>query len=148
MTMNSSEKAPRRNFLFQALVTWFSISVLPVFYVLIHYVIPPNLREKVLASLAVAKLPDIPSNTAKVVKFNKRPVIIVHLEQGQFKAFSAVCTHLGCIVEYKPDQQRFHCNCHGSQFDLTGKNVAGPAPKPLSPYRVEVRDTDVIIYQV
>jgi Rieske Fe-S protein len=75
-------------------------------------------------------------------------VILVQAGEGQIKAFSAVCTHLGCIVEYKSDEQKFRCNCHGSVFDLQGKNIGGPAPAPLKPYRVEIKADNVIISQI
>ena len=48
-----------------------------------------------------------------------------------FRAFSAVCTHLGCITRFQPDRNIIACPCHGSQFNLSGDVVAGPAPRPL-----------------
>jgi len=48
-----------------------------------------------------------------------------------FRALSAVCTHLGCVTRYQPDQQVIACPCHGSRFALDGEVLAGPAPRPL-----------------
>lgn len=59
-------------------------------------------------------------------------VFVLRGEDGSIRALSAVCTHLGCTVDR--EGEGFHCPCHGSQFDATGKNVAGPAPRPL-PWR-------------
>lgn len=48
-----------------------------------------------------------------------------------FQAVSAVCTHLYCVVDWKPDSEEFYCSCHGSIFTKKGVNLTGPAPKPL-----------------
>jgi Rieske Fe-S protein len=52
-------------------------------------------------------------------------------EGKNFHAISAVCTHLYCVVDWKPDRQDFSCSCHGSVFSKEGVNLTGPAPKPL-----------------
>lgn len=95
--------------------------------------------------MQLANVSDVPADGAKIVKFNKTPVVLVHNQEGQIKAFSAVCTHLGCLVEYRGADKQFHCNCHGSIFDLNGKNVSGPAPRPLDPFRVELKGNQVIV---
>jgi cytochrome b6-f complex iron-sulfur subunit len=51
--------------------------------------------------------------------------------QDGFRALSAVCTHLGCITRYRPDERIITCPCHGSRFGLDGEVLAGPAPRPL-----------------
>ena len=53
-------------------------------------------------------------------------------------AFSATCTHLDCIVEYRPGVKKIWCNCHDGQYDLNGRNVGGPPPRPLTPYTVNL----------
>lgn len=57
---------------------------------------------------------------------------------GQYVGISDVCTHMGCEVSWVATDTRFKCPCHGSQYDMTGKNVAGPAPKPLARYKTQV----------
>lgn len=57
--------------------------------------------------------------------------LYVFRERDDFHAISAVCTHLYCIVDWKPDQKEFYCSCHGSIFSKEGINLTGPAPKPL-----------------
>lgn len=57
--------------------------------------------------------------------------LYVFREEDGFHAISAVCTHLFCIVDWKPDQKEFYCSCHGSIFSKEGINLTGPAPKPL-----------------
>ena|SRR2546426_250892 len=143
--MNPERHITRRNFLSEALVAWVFIAVLPFLYAMIRYIIPPNIREKIAEVINAGKYTDIPFNSAKILRFNKKAIILVRTEQDQVKAFSAVCTHLGCIVEFKADQRMFKCNCHGSEFDLTGRNIAGPAPSPLRPYRVELKEDNVLV---
>jgi Rieske Fe-S protein len=69
--------------------------------------------------------------------------MLVHLESGDFVAYSAVCTHQQCTVAYKNEQ--LACPCHGSVFDpASGAEVVnGPAQRPLPEIPVEVRDGEV-----
>jgi len=61
-----------------------------------------------------------------------------------FRCLSAVCTHLGCTVQYEPQADRIHCACHGGVYNpYTGANVSGPPPKPLTLYKVAVSDVGV-----
>lgn len=148
--MNIADAKPgelltRKSFLSKALIVWSSPLLLPLLYVIIRYIIPPTLREKVMAVMNLGKISEVPVDSARIVKFNKTPVILVRNSEGQIKAFSAVCTHLGCIVEYRSDDKNFHCNCHGSVFDVNGKNIGGPAPRPLQPYRVELKEDNIIV---
>ena len=143
--MNTAPPSSRRNFIGRALLAWFTIVLAPMVYGLLQYILPPVIRERVIESLRVSRLSEIPPKSAKVFRLNKKPVIVVNAGDGQLRAFSAVCTHLGCIVEYRGEEQRFRCNCHGSVFDQGGKNISGPAPRPLAPFRVEVRRDDVYL---
>jgi cytochrome b6-f complex iron-sulfur subunit len=68
--------------------------------------------------------------TAKKVSLGDTPVIVVRTSGG-FRAFSAVCTHLGCLVEWNEGHREFDCPCHAARFDSEGKVIGGPAPRPL-----------------
>ena len=57
--------------------------------------------------------------------------IWVVLEQGRLFVIFARCTHLGCTPDWLPEQEMFHCPCHGSEYDPEGVNFAGPAPRPM-----------------
>jgi cytochrome b6-f complex iron-sulfur subunit len=77
-------------------------------------------------------------------KFGTRPAMLIHHADGSWVALSAVCTHLGCTVQYEPQANRIHCACHGGVYDpQTGANVSGPPPKPLTRFKVAVNDTGV-----
>jgi len=84
--------------------------------------------------------------TALMFKFGSSPALLIHGLDQSWVAFSAVCTHLGCTVEFQPAQNRIHCACHGGVYDPhTGKNVSGPPPRPLTPYKVLVAANGVTV---
>jgi cytochrome b6-f complex iron-sulfur subunit len=82
--------------------------------------------------------------SALMFKFGSIPALLIHHKNGQWVAFDAVCTHLGCTVQYEADMDRIHCACHGGVYNAyTGANVSGPPPKPLAVYKVEVLPSEV-----
>ncbi|MFD4224055.1 MULTISPECIES: Rieske (2Fe-2S) protein [Streptomyces griseus group] len=79
---------------------------------------------------------DIPVGGGTV--FKERKVVVTQPEEGEFKAFSAVCTHASCLVSTVSDGT-INCPCHGSRFSITDAAVeAGPAPRPLPAERISV----------
>ncbi len=64
------------------------------------------------------------------------PAILIR-RAGKITAFSAVCTHLGCLVKWMPNEGTFFCPCHAGKFDANGVNISGPPPTPLTAYAVE-----------
>jgi cytochrome b6-f complex iron-sulfur subunit len=64
-------------------------------------------------------------------------VYIVRMPEG-FYAVSAVCTHLGCVTQWKPDAEMIACPCHGSKFKSDGTKIEGPAPRPLSHFAISL----------
>jgi len=65
-------------------------------------------------------------------------VIVIRVADGDIRAFSGTCTHLDCIVEYQNSARRIWCNCHNGEYNLQGQQVAGPPPRPLEPFRVDL----------
>jgi len=128
------------------LLGWTGLIVLPSLYVIGRFVFPPLRKVAEALSVIVAGVNEMPLNSAKIVKLGNKPLIVVHTETGEYKAFSATCTHLGCVVEYRSDRGGyFHCNCHGGEYDLNGKNISGPPPRPLTPYPVSIKNQDIIV---
>ena len=70
------------------------------------------------------------------VTFDPDRRLYVVREEDDFHVVSGVCTHLGCTVQWKGEQKRFDCPCHGSRFDPDGVVLGGPAPRPLAWYAV------------
>jgi cytochrome b6-f complex iron-sulfur subunit len=95
--------------------------------------------------VVAAKLSEIPANAGKIFKFGNKPGILVHTAGGEFKAFSAVCTHLECIVQYRPETKQIWCACHNGQYNLSGQNIGGPPPRPLEEFKVNTRGDDVVV---
>jgi cytochrome b6-f complex iron-sulfur subunit len=72
-----------------------------------------------------------------VTFFQDQQVYIVRMSEG-FYAVSAVCTHLGCITQWKPEADMIACPCHGSKFKPDGVKIEGPAPRPLPHFSISL----------
>lgn len=106
----------------------------------VRFITPPRIAE-VSANEVEAGPEDDPELREKgfrIIRFGADPVIVVRTAEGKFAAFSATCTHLDCIVGFQKEQNRIWCNCHGGAYDLTGRNIAGPPPRPLQPYKINL----------
>src|SRR5262249_11156916 len=72
-------------------------------YPILRYIAPPPQSEVAADAVVAGKVKDFPLNSGKVVRFGSRPAMVVHLPGGEFRAFSAICTHLQCTVQYRSD---------------------------------------------
>src|SRR5579875_274018 len=92
----------------------------------------------------IAQISAVPANSSVsfTIPSNGDPGVLVHLNNGQFVAFDATCTHAGCPVSYDPSSQLLLCPCHGAQFDPArgAAVVGGPAPTPLAPVPINVNN--------
>jgi len=92
---------------------------------------------------ALAATSEIPVGSGKI--FTPEKVVVTQPVSGDFKAFSAVCTHMGCIVSQISDGT-IDCPCHGSQFSIKdGSVVSGPAPSPLAAEAIKVSGRSIIL---
>lgn len=120
--------------------------VVLVLYPITRYLIPPKGGEPSTSSVTLDMDPaSVKPNSGQVFRFGSRPAILVRTPAGELRAFSAVCTHLACIVQYRPDLERIWCACHNGQYDLQGKNIAGPPPRPLEAFGVNVRGREIVV---
>lgn len=122
--------------------------ILSVFYPIFSFLIPPKSSEPKVNSVKAGTNAEFPANTSKIIKFGRKPVILIKTEDNQYKALSASCTHLDCIVQYKQDTKQIWCACHNGIYDLNGRNVSGPPPKPLEEYDVKVIKEEIVITKV
>lgn len=94
----------------------------------------------------VGTLDDFPAGQGKVVPVNDKPVIVVNTAEGELRAFSAICTHLSCIVEWDQNRQFILCPCHDGRFNpLNGAVISGPPPAPLAQLELTVENDAVYV---
>jgi cytochrome b6-f complex iron-sulfur subunit len=116
-----------------------------VLYPVLSYLIPPKQAEVELSSVKAGKLSEIEKDSGKIIKFGTKPVILIRTADGDLRAFSATCTHLDCTVQYRKDYGTIWCACHNGKYDLHGRNISGPPPRPLDELRVVVQGDDILI---
>jgi cytochrome b6-f complex iron-sulfur subunit len=96
--------------------------------------------------VAVGDERDLPVGQGKIVSAGDKPVILVHTAQGGVKGFSAICTHLGCIVNWQQSRGFIQCPCHDGRFNpVTGAVISGPPPRPLSPVPVSIENGKIYV---
>jgi len=138
--MNTPENQPeevhasRRDFLSTIPLAALGIAGLGAAVVTVRY-ISPNVLFEPPAKFRAGNPDDYLANSVNYLR--EQQVFIVRTAEGFF-AVSAVCTHLGCITEWKPDDNLIACPCHGSKFDRDGKKLAGPAPRPLPHFAISL----------
>ena len=130
----------RRKLINWFLGTSFGALAVSVIYPVLRYMTPPKIAEAQTNQVEAGQVNDpvLRDKGYKILRFGAEPVILVKAADNDFRAFSATCTHLDCIVGFQKDKSQIYCNCHGGTYDLTGRNVAGPPPRPLTPYKVNV----------
>lgn len=78
----------------------------------------------------------------KLFDFGGKPCLVVSTPDGEVRAFNAACTHLDCTVGFRPDHGDIFCQCHLGVYDLDGRNISGPPPRPLETYKVTLRPSN------
>ena len=136
----------RRGFVNWLLGTSAGAFLVSALYPVARYLVPPKVGESTAASVTLPIKPnDVKANTGQIFKFGNRPAILVRTPSGELRAFTAVCTHLNCTVQYRSDLSQIWCACHNGHFDLNGQNVAGPPPRPLDAFVVNVRGSQIVV---
>lgn len=145
MDIDHSDGYKRRDFLKYLIsggVIGFAAIIL---YPLIEYLKPPKQREVEVSSVLVGKTSDFETDSGKIIRFGNKPVIVIHTSENNFRAFSAVCTHLECTVQYRRDMHLIWCACHNGKYDLNGRNISGPPPRPLEEFRVVIKGEEIYV---
>ncbi|MGD0201622.1 MAG: Rieske (2Fe-2S) protein [Bryobacteraceae bacterium] len=135
----------RRSFIGWLLGGGLAASLGSFLYPVLRFVNPPEVPEAAVNEVVAGKVQDLKPNSGRIVKFGSRPVLLIRTIQDEWKAFSAVCTHLNCTVQYREDSRQIWCACHNGYYDLNGMVVSGPPPRPLEGYLVHVRGDEVVI---
>jgi len=140
--MPSSRHDHRRSFLSLALGTAAAVFSASLLYPLFQFLWPPAAKTGGEGSVGIP-LEDMLVGQSRVVPIRGEPVLLIR-EANQVVALSAICTHLGCIVKYKGGGVIL-CPCHAASFDLNGNVTGGPAPRPLTYYRVRIVGGRIVI---
>ncbi len=141
-----AEETTRRRFINWFVGTSAGAFLLSVLYPVGRYLVPPEVGESTAGTVTLAIKPDdVKPNTGQIFKFGSRPGILVRTPGGELRAYSAVCTHLNCTVQYRADISHIWCACHNGHFDLNGKNIDGPPPRPLDSFVVNARGNQIVV---
>ena len=135
----------RRTLLRWLLGGGFTASVLSFLYPAIKFMNPPSVPEASTNEVSAGKVQSLKPNSGKIVKFGSRPALLIRVSETEWRAYSAICTHLNCTVQFQDSTRQIWCACHNGFYDLNGKVVSGPPPRPLEEYAVHIRGEDVVI---
>jgi Rieske Fe-S protein len=141
----SPPQQTRRSALSWLLGAGVSASLASFFYPVLRFLNPPHVTEAAVNEVAAGKVQDLKPNSGKIIKFGNKPALLVRVSETEFKAFSAVCTHLNCTVQYQDSTRQIWCACHNGTYDMNGRVVSGPPPNPLEEFAVLLRGDDVVI---
>ena len=107
---------------------------------------PAKLEEIPSEPLAVGDEESIPEREAKTVRYGRYPAIILNTAERGLVAYSAVCTHVACLVKWNPASGMIECPCHEGYFDpADGTVISGPPPEPLGEIQVNIVDGPIFI---
>lgn len=135
----------RRNLIRWLLGGGVTASLISFLYPAIKFMDPPDVPEASVNEVPAGTVSDLKPNSGKIVKFGSLPVLLVRISESEWRAYSAVCSHLNCTVQYKDSSRQIWCACHNGLYNLNGQVVSGPPPKPLEPYDVHVRGEQLVI---
>jgi Rieske Fe-S protein len=135
----------RRDWLTALVGAGFAGSITSFLYPVLRFIFPPDVAESAANEVTAAKVSELPPNSGKIFKFGSRPGILLRTPTGEWRAFTAVCTHLNCTVQYRSDMRMIWCACHNGMYDLNGQVVSGPPPRPLEEYAVHFRSDEVVV---
>ncbi len=142
----SASASPGRRRFIQAMLGSGVIATAAAFlYPVVRYLVPPPATDMGANDVVAAKIGELKPNSGTIFRFGSRPGLLIETADGQYKALSATCTHLSCTVQYRSDLKQIWCACHNGMYDLAGRNLSGPPPRPLEAYEVHVRGDEIVV---
>jgi Rieske Fe-S protein len=152
--VDAPQSFPRRRWLLYSLRTAIASTLVAIFYPVIWFLRPR--RSTVSGALEVVApftVKDLPNVAGNPFDFAGKPCLVILTPEGierlaageplrageDVKAFNALCTHVDCTVRYRVDREDIFCSCHEGIYDLSGRNISGPPPRPLESYKVTLR---------
>ncbi len=116
-----------------------------ILFPIIRFLVPPRVTEAVQNTVLAGNVEELAPGKAKIFKFGSKPGILIRMPSGQYRAFSAVCTHLQCTVQFREDIKHIWCACHNGHYDLNGQVISGPPPRALEEYQVNIKDGNIFV---
>ncbi|MEO8347568.1 MAG: Rieske (2Fe-2S) protein [Acidobacteriota bacterium] len=136
----------RRTWISRLLGTSLGLTLFSFLYPVLNYLVPPESSEPSLSEFELdLKASGVAPASGRIVPIGGKPVLLLKNAAGEFSALTATCTHLDCTVQYRADRSDIWCACHDGVYDLNGRNVSGPPPRPLTPLKVYVRGEKIVI---
>jgi Rieske Fe-S protein len=140
-----SPPLPRRRFVGALLGSGFLATAVAFLYPVLRYLVPPKASDVGGDAVVAGRVGELKPNSGKIFRLGNRPGLLIHISSGEYRAMSATCTHLSCTVQYRDDLQQVWCACHNGKYDLNGRNVSGPPPRPLEAFEVQVRGDEIFV---
>jgi cytochrome b6-f complex iron-sulfur subunit len=138
-------KPPRRRIVEVLLGGGLFASFVSFLYPVLRYLIPPRVVDLGGDEVVASKVGELKPNGSKIFRFGTHPALLLMTPEGEYRALSAVCTHLSCTVQYRNDLHEIWCACHNGLYDLNGRNISGPPPRPLESFQVHVRGDEIVV---
>ena len=140
-----AEGRPRRHVIAFFLGGGLFASLASFVYPVLRYLIPPPVADLGSDEVVASKTGDLKPSGSKIFRFGTRPALLLMTAEGEYRALSAVCTHLSCTVQYRNDLRQIWCACHNGLYDLNGRNISGPPPRPLEAFEVHIRGEEIVV---
>ena len=131
-----SDDATRRDFLDLAIKGGLALGGASMAVPAALYLLPASSRGPKNALVAAGPVAGFAPGTARLLQGEGRPILLLAVAPDRFRAFSAICTHLGCIVKWDPASGTIQCPCHAATFGTDGRVLSGPPPRPLNELEV------------
>lgn len=134
----------RRRFLSQAVMGFgllFGMGTLALRFV--QFLIPSP-KPKRYEAVLIGSLSRVPVGEALSMDLSGQKIMVLRTDE-EVLAFSRRCTDLGCLVSWSKEREQFLCPCHQGVFDKTGRNIAGPPPRPLDRFEVVKRGDQLYV---
>lgn len=135
----------RRRFVEVLLGSGFLATAVAFLYPVLRYLVPPKAVDLGGDAVVAGRVGELKPNSGKIFRFGNRPGLLIYTASGEYRAMSATCTHLSCTVQYREDLHQVWCACHNGKYDLSGRNISGPPPRPLEDYEVQVRGNEIFV---
>jgi len=88
---------------------------------------------------------EVAPGSVHMFQYRGRPAVVLQPSPGEFVALSAVCTHLGCIVQWQEEEDLFLCPCHAGRFAADGTVISGPPPEALETLPVTLEGDQILV---